>query len=173
MPRDSVFKLSGGFSGDGCHSAFAKPFFGVLVTGHVPGSDRHQCACRGAAVRSWSVPPSVAAGGRSSMADQPSVPLVLEYEQTLKRVCAGGPVSGSEIDGVLRFLCANANLRLIFFLWRPFLPDPKDDFVLELAVESRADFLITFNTRDFVDAERFGVRVISPREFLAIIGEIP
>ena len=97
----------------------------------------------------------------------------LEYEQTLKRVCAGGPVSGSEIDGVLRFLCANANLRLIFFLWRPFLPDPKDDFVLELAVESRADFLITFNTRDFVDAERFGVRVISPREFLAIIGEIP
>jgi predicted nucleic acid-binding protein len=43
--------------------------------------------------------------------------------------------------------------------------------VLELAVESRADFLITFNTRDFVGAERFGVRVISPREFLAIIGE--
>ena len=54
-------------------------------------------------------------------------------------------------------------------------PDPKDDFVLELAVESRADFLVTFNTRDFVGAERFGVRVISPREFLAItiIGEAP
>jgi len=79
-----------------------------------------------------------------------SVPLVLEYEQTLKRVCTGGSLSGSDIDDVLRFLCANANLRLIFFLWRPFLPDPKDDFVLELAVESRADFLVTFNTRDFV-----------------------
>ena len=62
-------------------------------------------------------------------------------------------------------------LRLILFLWRPILPDPKDDFVLELAVESRADFLITFNTKDFVGAERLGVRVISPREFLAIIGE--
>jgi len=59
----------------------------------------------------------------------------------------------------------------IFFLWRPFLPDPKDDFVLELAAESRADFVITFNTRDFAGAERFGVRVISPREFLAIMGE--
>jgi putative PIN family toxin of toxin-antitoxin system len=102
-----------------------------------------------------------------------SVPLVLEYEQTLKRVCTGGSLSGSDIDDVLRFLCANANLRLIFFLWRPLLPDPKDDFVLELAVESRADFLVTFNTRDFVGAERFGVRVISPREFLAIIGEAP
>ena len=32
------------------------------------------------------------------------------------------------------------------------LRDPKDDFVLELAVESRADFLLTFNVRDFEDA---------------------
>ncbi len=100
-----------------------------------------------------------------------SVPLVLEYEQTLKRVCAGGPLSGGDVDAVIHFLCANANLRLIFFLWRPLLPDPKDDFILELAVESKADFLITFNTRDFAGADRFGVQVLTPREFLAIIGE--
>ena len=102
-----------------------------------------------------------------------SVPLVLEYEQTLKRVCTSGDLSGSDIDSVVHFLCANANLRSIFFLWRPLLPDPKDDFVLELAVESRTDFLLTFNTKDFVGAERFGIRVTSPREFLAIIGEAP
>ena len=102
-----------------------------------------------------------------------SVPLVLEYEQTLKRVCAGEALSGADIDGVLHFLCANANLRLIFFLWRPLLPDPGDHFVLELAVESRADFLLTFNTKDFAGAEQFGIRVIRPREFLAIIGEAP
>jgi len=102
-----------------------------------------------------------------------SVPLVFEYEQTLKRVCTGETLNSSDIDSVIHFLCANANLRPIFLLWRPFLPDPKDDFVLELAVESRADFVITFNTRDFAGAERFGVRVISPREFLAIIGEAP
>ena len=100
-----------------------------------------------------------------------SVPLILEYEQTLKRVCPAATLSGSDIDALMHFLCANANLRLIFFLWRPLLPDPKDEFVLELAVESRADFLVTFNTRDFVGAERFGIRVVSPREFLAIIGE--
>ena len=100
-----------------------------------------------------------------------SVPLILEYEQTLKRVCPAATLGGSDIDDLMHFLCANANLRLIFFLWRPLLPDPKDEFVLELAVESRADFLVTFNTRDFVGAERFGIRVVSPREFLAIIGE--
>uniref|UniRef100_Q01SS3 PIN domain-containing protein n=1 Tax=Solibacter usitatus (strain Ellin6076) TaxID=234267 RepID=Q01SS3_SOLUE len=72
---------------------------------------------------------------------------------------------------MLNFICASASLRPIFFLFRPNLPDPKDDFVLELAVESRADFVITFNTRDFVGADRFGIRVISPREFLAIIVE--
>jgi len=102
-----------------------------------------------------------------------SVPLILEYEQTLKRVCPAATLSGSDIDALMHFLCANANLRLIFFLWRPLLPDPKDEFVLELAVESRADFLVTFNTRDFVGAERFGIRVVSPREFLAIIEEAP
>ena len=100
-----------------------------------------------------------------------SVPLVLEYEQTLKRVCTAGDLNAIDIDSVIHFLCANASLRLIFFLWRPLLRDPNDHFVLELAVESRADFLVTFNTKDFVDAERFGVRVISLREFLAIIRE--
>jgi putative PIN family toxin of toxin-antitoxin system len=78
-----------------------------------------------------------------------SVPLVLEYEQTLKRVCISQTLSESDVDNVLYFLCANANLRLIFFLWRPLLPDPKDDFVLELAVESRADFLVTISWLPF------------------------
>jgi hypothetical protein len=55
----------------------------------------------------------------------------------------------------------------------PFYPTQKDDFILELAVGSRAYFLVTFNSRDFAGAERFGVRVISPREFLAIIGDAP
>jgi predicted nucleic acid-binding protein len=35
-----------------------------------------------------------------------SVPLVFEYEQTLKRVCTGGTLSGGDIDDVVQFLCA-------------------------------------------------------------------
>jgi predicted nucleic acid-binding protein len=42
--------------------------------------------------------------------------------------------------------------------------------VLELAVEAEADFIVTHNVRDFAGTERFGVRVITPQEFLETIG---
>ena len=57
-------------------------------------------------------------------------------------------------------------------MWRPILPDPKDDFVLELAVESQSDFIITYNLRDFRGAESFGISVETPRDFLRRLGEI-
>jgi predicted nucleic acid-binding protein len=41
--------------------------------------------------------------------------------------------------------------------------------VLELAIESRSDFIVTFNQRDFGAAEQFGIRVVTPREFLEIL----
>ena len=101
-----------------------------------------------------------------------SVPLLLEYEEVLKRPDAGHPLSAEEVDDVLNFLCAEGSLREIFYLWRPVLPDPKDDFVLELAVESGCDYIVTFNTRDFAGAENFGVVAIKPQEFLRELGEI-
>ncbi len=102
-----------------------------------------------------------------------SVPLVFEYEQTMKRLCTGSALTESGIDDILHFLCASANLRPIFFLWRPLLPDPGDHMVLELAVESRADFIVTFNERDFDGAGQFGISVAPPGAFLAIMGEKP
>ena len=101
-----------------------------------------------------------------------SVPLLLEYEDVLKRTDVGLSVSHAEIDEALDFLCATANLREIFYLWRPALPDPKDDFILELAVESGCDFIITFNVTDFAGIEKFGLAAITPREFLRQPGEI-
>jgi predicted nucleic acid-binding protein len=47
-------------------------------------------------------------------------------------------------------------------LWRPTLRDPSDEMVLETAVNGRADWLLTFNDKDFVGAERFGVKVGRP-----------
>jgi predicted nucleic acid-binding protein len=56
------------------------------------------------------------------------------------------------------------------FLWRPQLRDPNDEMVLELAVNGRADALVTFNVRDYGDAaRRFGVELLLPR---AAIGRI-
>ena len=101
-----------------------------------------------------------------------SVPLFLEYEDVVKRPDSGLSLSAAEIDDILDFICAEANLREIFYLWRPVLPDPKDDFILELAVESQCDYIVTFNVRDFTGAEKFGIEVITPQEFLRKLGEI-
>ena len=60
----------------------------------------------------------------------------------------------------------------IFFLWRPFLKDPKDDMVLELAVEAEVEYIVTHNLKDFNGVEHFGIKAITPKEFLQIIGEI-
>jgi len=101
-----------------------------------------------------------------------SVPLVVEYEDVLKRKSNGIKLSGSRIDDILDYICKVANHREIYYLWRPFLRDPKDDMVLELAVESGSQYIVTFNKRDFKGSERFGVEVILPQQLLALIGEI-
>lgn len=101
-----------------------------------------------------------------------SVALVLEYEDVLKRSELNKNLTLQETGDVIDFLCQNANLREIFYLWRPTLSDPKDDFVLELAVESSCDYIVTFNVKDFAKAETFGIKAVKPSEFLRIIGEI-
>src|SRR4029077_6853827 len=53
---------------------------------------------------------------------------------------------------------------------RPALRDPDDERILEVAVQCRA-MIVTHNERDFVGAERFGISVRSPAEFLKILRE--
>src|SRR3954451_19381484 len=66
--------------------------------------------------------------GRGSFEISVSVPLVLEYEEVLRRATGLGE---QEVLDILQFLCAIARRQKIFFLCRPILPDPKDDMVLE------------------------------------------
>lgn len=101
-----------------------------------------------------------------------SIPIVLEYEDAIKRERSGINLNAAEINDVLDFICLIAEQRKIFYLWRPILKDAKDDMFLELAVESECDFIITFNTKDFKGIEKFGIKAITPKEFLEIIGEI-
>ena len=102
-----------------------------------------------------------------------SVPLMLEYEDAAKRnTIISVFLNSEEIDDILDYVCTVANKRKIFFLWRPYLKDPKDDFVLELAVEAQCDYIITYNKEDFVDIERFGIKTLTPKEFLQLIGEL-
>lgn len=93
-----------------------------------------------------------------------STPLVSEYEAVLKRGITS--LSAEDIDDVVDFLCSRAVLNKIFYLWRPMLKDPDDDFVLELAVKANA-VIVTWNVNDFKLAAKFGIEVLTPREFLA------
>lgn len=102
-----------------------------------------------------------------------SVPVLIEYERALREPRIKVPYSDGEIAKILNYVCAHSKHRDIYFLWRPFLPDPGDDMILELAVASGADYIITFNKRDFRGIERFGLKVKSPFEFLEYLGEIP
>ena len=102
-----------------------------------------------------------------------SVPLVLEYEEVAKRHARTLGLTHRDIDDVLDFLCSVAGLHDIFYLWRPFLPDPEDDMLLELAVEAGCQQIVTFNQRDFRGIEQFALRAVTPQEFLQEIGVIP
>ena len=95
-----------------------------------------------------------------------SVPLVLEYEAAAKAQARDLGLTHADLDDVVDYLCSVAHPRQIFYLWRPVLRDPKDDMVLELAVEAGCEAIITHNLRDFVGAERFGISVLTPGAFL-------
>ena len=101
-----------------------------------------------------------------------SVPLVLEYEDATARIAREVGLTATDIDDLLDYICRVARRRRIFFLWRPFLRDSADDLVLELAVESGADTIVTHNLRDFGGAEQFGIDILTPGKFLRGIGEL-
>ena len=98
-----------------------------------------------------------------------SVPLVLEYEAVAKAQAREMGLTHQDVDDLLDYVCAVAQRRRIFYLWRPVLRDPRDDMVLELAVEAGAEIIVTFNQRDFVGTAQFGIRVLPPGEVLRII----
>jgi predicted nucleic acid-binding protein len=96
-----------------------------------------------------------------------SVPLLIEYEAVMMRrehLSVSG-LSAADVDVLLDALAAVAEPVRLAYLWRPVLPDPDDDMVLETAINGRADGIVTFNLRDFGEGlEQFGIPVFSPGE---------
>lgn len=102
-----------------------------------------------------------------------SVPIVIEYEDVLKRKQGALTFSESRIDQFLDYLCVVGNWHEVFFLWRPILNDPKDDMILELAVRAGCQYIVTYNKQDFQDVDKFGIQLATAKEFLQIIKELP
>ena len=98
-----------------------------------------------------------------------SVPLILEYESILTRNLKKLFLNKKDIDIFLDYICSIGKKFNIFYLWRPFLKDPKDDFILELAYTSGSNFIISYNKKDFKGIEKFGIKVLTPKEFLEVL----
>ncbi len=101
-----------------------------------------------------------------------SVGLYAEWQDALTRPEHLPPGQTAETAlAFLRFLAGHAWLQDIFYLWRPFLPDPDDDMILELAFTANCRYIVTHNIRDFRGCEKLGIESVTPRDFLKIITE--
>src|SRR5215471_6476219 len=62
--------------------------------------------------------------------------LAFEYEAVLKRGATGSNPTLQDVDEFVEYLCSRSRLVQIYFRWRPTLPDPDDDRILEVAVRT-------------------------------------
>lgn len=76
-------------------------------------------------------------------------------------------LSKEEITDILARLIQKARFQDVYFLWRPNLRDEKDNFLMELAIAGRADAIVTFNKRDFMESElKWDMAILTPKEYL-------
>ena len=98
-----------------------------------------------------------------------SVSLYTEWQAVLTRPENIPPgLTVGDVENFLRYLASVAHLQAIHFLLRPFLPDPDDDMLFELAVAAGCKYIVTHNIRDFNGSERLGVQAITPGNFLQL-----
>lgn len=98
-----------------------------------------------------------------------SLALSLEYRDVLGRaeMLAKARLSASELETLLEALEAVSSRIDILFPVRPSAADSDDDFVVELVVNARAERLVTYNVRDFVQAAAtWGFVVATPGALL-------
>jgi len=100
-----------------------------------------------------------------------STALLLEYEEVARREAQHLWLRPERIDDVLDFLAASGREHAISFRWRPFLKDPDDDFILELAVSANARYVVTHNLRNFAGVESFRIEAITPAQMLMKLRE--
>ena len=83
-----------------------------------------------------------------------------------------GPPPAEQVNAILDMICKTSTECSVSFRWRPHLKDPADDFILELAVQSQSEYIITYNKSDLAGVEEFAIDLLTPKEFLQLPGEI-
>ena len=106
-------------------------------------------------------------GGRDFIPVSP--PLCLEYEDVLARPGMIPGFSVVDAGDFVDYMVSVSEECRVYFLWRPWLPDPKDDLVLEVALAGGASHIVTHNIRDFAGADELSLAVVTPDQFLKLI----
>ncbi len=95
--------------------------------------------------------------------------LVCEYRDValrLEHIKASGR-SRNEVEAVIEAIESVATPVFVAVRHRPLSPDADDDMVLDVAINGRADVIVTANLRDFSKvAKIFGIAVRTPKMFL-------
>lgn len=100
--------------------------------------------------------------------------LAAEYRDVALRPehLAVARMSREKVLRLIEELEALAEPVLIVSKPRPLSSDPNDDMVLDLAINGRADAIVTQNAKHFAEpAGRFGIAVLSPGRLLQRVRE--
>ena len=100
---------------------------------------------------------------------QISEALFREYEEVMKRKKIQNltPLNLEEQTALFNAYLSTCRWNEIYYMWRPNLSDEDDNFVVELAVASGAEVIITYNLKDFKSAElSFSHKIVTPEIFI-------
>ncbi len=100
---------------------------------------------------------------------QMSESLFKEYESVMKRkkIQSLTPLSADEQQTLFHAYLSQCKWNDIYYSWRPNLKDEDDNFLVELAVSSGSEAIITYNIKDFTNAELvFNHIITTPEDFI-------
>ncbi|MCU0427041.1 MAG: putative toxin-antitoxin system toxin component, PIN family [Candidatus Kapabacteria bacterium] len=99
-----------------------------------------------------------------------STPLLYEYEEQLYSKTS---TATHDINTFLSNLYSLAVKHKIYYAVRPITRDVDDDMIADIAFAAQANYVISYNKSDLEPIHNeYGIPIITPKEFLDILGEI-
>lgn len=95
--------------------------------------------------------------------------LFCEYKDVLhrKHIIDDSKLTYEEVDELFDALLSVSKWTDVYYLFRPNLKDESDNHLIELAVASNSQYIITHNKKDFLDCElKFNIQILNAQEFL-------
>lgn len=96
-----------------------------------------------------------------------SEPLFREYESVMQRdkIQTLTTLTENEQKELFNAFLSKCHWNDIYYTWRPNLKDENDNFLVELAVASDSKAIITYNLKDFQEAELIFDHIVTTPEF--------